>query len=495
MKKSVKITLWVVGIIVGIFILMETCADVVVSRIAEKKAHAAIEAAELPFAVDFDRIHVFLMAGTVEVTDIRFAANGKQLKNKTIDTIDVTLPGLSVRGINYFDFLRNKRVSVDRVKLHNLCAKYKSKKDKMSVSVDSLTVKVYDLFYSLKDSTYGYNDSIYTLQFHHLAFIEPKGLLGIEAYDFKTKNAGVIQLGKTKIAHTMNKRKLGPIVKKPVSWLSMQLNSVEIAPMNIMRYEQFLKGVHLSKITVKGDKLETLRDVRYKPTEPFPMPQQAIMQLKFPIAIDQVDVTMKTIDVNVLMTDKNCGEMQVNKLKATVKDFSNKKNSVMKVDLSACLGDAQANALFKMYMNNDCRFDVEMSGKNLETKHLNKLIRPLTSMELDCTVDSLRAKYSGDKVKAAGQVMLAYHGLKGKVNKGDEIPFKIISQNAGALEYFVNNLIPKSNPRNESKEPLSFNVEWEKKPEQAFGMYMVGPLIMGAVQTFLPGLFQGKKVK
>ncbi|MBO4665429.1 MAG: hypothetical protein J5612_00995 [Paludibacteraceae bacterium] len=495
MKKSVKITLWVVGIIAGIFILFETCADVAVSRIAEKKAHAAIEAAELPFTVDFNRIHVFIMAGSVEVTDIRFAANGKQLNTKEIDTVDVTLPDLSIRGINYFDLLRNKRVSVNSVKVHKLSALYKEKKSKMSVQVDSLTVTVHDLFYSLKDSTYGYNDSIYSLKFKHLAFVEPQGLLGIEANDFKTKNAGPIQLGRTKIAHRMDKRKLGDIVKKPVSWLSMSLNSVEIAPMNILRYEQFLKGVHLSKITVNGDKLETLRDVRYKPTEPFPMPQQAIMQLKFPIAIDQVDVTMKTIDVNVLMTDKNCGEMHVNKLKATVRDFSNKKNSVMKVDLTACLGDAQANALFKMYMNNDCRFDVEMYGKNLETKHLNKLIRPLTSMELDCTVDSLRAKYTGDKVKAGGTVMLAYHGLRGKVHKGDEIPFKIISQNAGALEYFVNNLIPKSNPRNESKEPLSFNVEWEKKPEQAFGMYMVGPLIMGAVQTFLPGLFQGKKVK
>ncbi|MBO4666063.1 MAG: hypothetical protein J5612_04245, partial [Paludibacteraceae bacterium] len=168
MKKSVKITLWVVGIIAGVFILLETCADVVVSRIAEKKVHAAIEAAELPFTVDFNRIHVFIMAGSVEVTDIRFAANGKQLNTREIDTVDVTIPDVSVLGVSYFQLLRNKRVDINAVKVHNLSAMYKAKKTKMSVQMDSLTVTVHDLFYSLKDSTYGYNDSIYSLKFKHL---------------------------------------------------------------------------------------------------------------------------------------------------------------------------------------------------------------------------------------------------------------------------------------------------------------------------------------
>ena len=495
MKKSVKITLWVVGIVAGLIILLETCADVAVSSIATKKARAAIESAELPFTVEFGRIHVLLMSGTVEVTDIRFAANGKQLNTKEVDTVDVTLPDLSIRGIRYFDFIRNRRATVNSVKVHNLSAMYKAKKTKMSVKMDSLTVTLHDLYYNLKDSTYGYNDSIYSLKFKHLAFVDPKGLMGIDAHDFKTKNAGALTIGATKIGHTMGKRQLGPIVKEPVSWLNLQLSSIEIAPMNILRYENFLKGVHISKITVKGDKLETLRDLRYKPTKPFPMPQEAIMQLKYPIAIDRVDVAVKAIDVNVLMTDKNCGELKVGKLNATVRDFCNKKGSVMKVDLSANLGDAQANGQFKMHMDNDCHFGLDLYGKDIQTANLNKLLRPLTSMELDCTVDSLRASYTGDKVKAGGKVMMAYHGLSGKVYKGDEIPFKVISQNAGALEYFVNHLIPKSNPRNDSKEPLTFNVEWEKKPEQAFGFYMVGPLIMGAVQTFLPGLFQNKKSK
>lgn len=495
MKKSTKITLWVVGIILGLGVLFVTCADVAVSRIAEKQAHEAIAKAELPFTVDFSRIHVLLMSGTVQMEDIRFAANGKQLKQKGIDTVDVTIPDVTVRSISYWDLLKKKQVSVNTVRIHNICATYKAKGSKMSAKVDSLTVSVHDLFYSLKDSTYGYNDSVYSLKFKHLAFVEPQGLLGIDVHDLKTKNGGEITLGRTWIGHRMGKRDLGPIVKEPVSWLNLRLKSIVISPINLLRWEQFTKGVTVPKITIDGERLETLRDVRYKPTKPFPMPQQAIMAMQFPMKIECVDLSMKTIDVNVLITDNNCGEMQLGPLKATVRDFSNKNGSVMKVDLAGALGEAKVNGLFKMHMNQDCRFDLSLRGKDIQTSHLNKLLRPLTSMELDCMIDSMRADYTGDKVKAAGTVMMAYHGLSGKVYKGDEIPFKIISQNAGALEYFVNHLIPKSNPRNDSKQPLSFNVQWERKDDQAFGLYMVGPIIMGAVETFLPGLFQGKKVK
>ena len=76
----------------------------------------------------------------------------------------------------------------------------------------------------------------------------------------------------------------------------------------------------------------------------------------------------------------------------------------------------------------------------------------------------------------------------------DDIPFKIISQNAGALEYFVNNLIPKSNPRKGLKEPLAYRVEYVRKDMQPVPLYMVMPVILGAVETFLPGFNVNKKV-
>ncbi len=492
MKKSVKITLWIVGILAGLILVGVTCVDVIASRIAEKKAREAIAAAELPYTIEFGRIHVLATSGHVEVEDIHFAANNKGIKG--IDTLDVFVPHVSIGRIRYMQLLRNEKVSISAVRVYKACMTFKQKGSKLATKVDSASVVVTDLFYSLKDSTFGYCDSIYELKVKHVGMIMPDGLMAMEVKDIYTEDAGPIKLGKTRIHHTVGKTELSGILHEPASWLDLRLKSVEISPINPFR-EDFSKGLHIPLITVKGDVMSTLRDARLKPSKPYPMPQEVIMAMNFPIKIDKVDFDMPKLNVEVMVADKNCGSLELEKIKATIADFSNKKGSVMKVGMGASLGGTPIAGNFKMHMNDDCRFDLALSGKDLKTGCLTSLIRPLTAIELNCHIDSVRADYTGDKVKAAGTVMMAYHGVEGKVYKAEEIPFKIISQNAGAIEYFVNHLIPKSNPRNDSKTALAFNVEWKRDDMQPFPLYMVGPLIMGAVQTFLPGLFGSKKVK
>ena len=492
MKKSVKITLWIVGVLVGLAILIVTCLDVVVSNIAEKKVREALVAANLPYTIDFGAIHVLATTGYVEVYDAHFAANNNGIKG--VDTLDVFVPRVTVGHIRYWELLRHRKVYINSVRVRKACLTYKQKGSKLLARVDSASVQVNDLFYSIKDSTYGYNDSVYELRVKHASMIMPDGLMAMEVQNLHHEDGGVITLGKTRIHHTVGKRELSGILHEPSSWLDLRLKSVVISPMNPFR-EDFSKGLHIPLITVSGDKMETLRDARLKPSKPYIMPQKIITAIKFPIRIDKVQFDMPKLNVEVLIADKNCGELQLDKIKATISDFSDKKGSVMKVNLGANLGGSAISGIFKMHMNDECRFDMSLSGKDIETTCLNPLIRPITAIELNCHIDSVKADYTGDNVKAAGTVMMAYHGLQGKVYKADEIPFKIISQNASAIEYFVNHLIPKSNPRNDSKAPLAFNVEWERKDDQPFPLYMVGPVIMGAVETFLPGLFTGKKVK
>lgn len=492
MKKSLKISLWVIGGLVVLGVLVMTCLDIVVSRIAEKEARKAIAEAQLPYTIEFGRIHVFATTGFVDVEDIHFAANNKSIKG--VDTLDVFVPSVTVGHIKYMDLLRKKRVSINAVRVQKACLTYKQKGSKLLAKVDSASVELRDLFYSLKDSTYGYSDSVYEVSVRHASMIMPDGLMAMEVNKLHHEDGGVITLGKTRIHHTVGKRELSGILHEPCSWLDLSLKSVEISPMNPFR-EDFSKGLHIKQINVVGDKMATLRDARLKPSKPYQMPQRIIMAMGFPIKIDKVAFDMPKLNVEVLVADKNCGELQLDKINATIADFSNKKGSVMKVALAANLGGSLINGDFKMYMNDACRFDMAMEGKNVQASSLTNLLRPLTAIELNCQIDSMRAKYTGDEIKANGTVMMAYHNLQGKVYKADEIPFKIISQNAGAIEYFVNHLIPKSNPRNDSKAPLVFNVEWVRKDDQPFPLYMVGPLIMGAVETFLPGLFGGKKVK
>ncbi len=494
MKKSVKITLWIVGVLVGLCALFITCADVVVSRIAEKKAHEALAQADLPYNIGFEHIHVLLMSGCVEVEDIHFGAKGKALKSKDIDTVDVKVPSVAIRHISYRDLIKDRKVSIGSVKVRKACASLKGKGNKMYVEADSLTVVANDLFYSLKDSTFGFCDSLYEVSLHRLQFRDAEGLTSIEANDLNTEDGGAITLGKTRIWNCVGKRELAKIKKEPSTWMDLRLKSVEIAPMNLLRTD-FSKGLHIEKVVVKGQTMEVLRDNRLKPTKPFPMPQTILMAIKFPVKVDRVEFEMPKMDVGVLMTDKNLGELHLGKMGAVIRDFGTKRGNVMKVDLTAELGKGKAAGVFKMHNNSECQFDMDLHGKDVEISSLNTLLRPIVAMELDCHIDSLKAKYTGNSSKATGQVMFAYHGMQGKVHKGDDIPIKIVQQNAGAIEYFMNHLIPKSNPRNESKTPLSFNVEVNRDEMQPFPFYVVKPLIIGAVQTFLPGLFQGKKVK
>lgn len=494
MKKSVKISLWIVGVLAGLVILFVTCADVAVSRIAEKKAHEALVQANLPYNIDFGRIHVLLMSGCVEVEDIHFGAKGKALKSKAIDTVDVVVPSVAIRHISYRDLIKERKVSIGTVKVRKACALLKGKGNKMNVKADSLTVEAKQLFYSLKDSTFGFCDSLYEVSLHRLQFTDAEGLTSIDANDLCTEDGGEITLGKVRIWNCVGKRELAKIKKEPSTWMDLRLKSVTISPMNPLRTD-FSKGLHLEKVIVKGQHMEVLRDNRIKPTKPFPMPQQVLMSMNFPIKIDRVEFDMPKMDVGVLMTDKNLGELHLGKMGAVIHNFGTKRGNVMSVDLNAELGQGKATGTFKLHNNAECQFDMNLHGKHIETSNLNTLLRPIVAMELDCHIDSLKAKYTGNKTNASGKVMFAYHGMKGKVHKGDDIPIKIVQQNAGAIEYFMNHLIPKSNPRNESKTPLSFNVEVNRDEMQPFPFYVMKPLIIGAVETFLPGLFQGKKVK
>lgn len=494
MKKSQRIALWVCVSIAAFVVLFLTCADVAVSRVAEKKVNQALAEANLPFTLELGHIHVLLVSGCVTVDDIHFAANSKALNNAPLDTVDVTVPHVVVRNISYMDLIKHQKVSVDAVRLRKVSAHIKGKGSKLDVQVDSLTVEARDLFYSIKDTTYGFNDSIYYVKLRHAVATEPKGLMSFEVRDLVTEDAGEIHLGKTRIWNCVPKTELSQILHEPASWMDLKLNSVVINPINLIRTD-WKKGVNIDQITVHADKMETLRDARLKPSKPYEMPQKAILALKYPIRIGKVDLDMKTLIAEVMLTDKNTGKLELSKINATVSDFRNKKGSVMKVNMKANLGEGAMSGEFKMHMNNECRFDMDLVGYHAKTESLTPMIRPLTGIEMNCIVDSLKAKYTGDNVKAAGVVMMAYHDLSAKVYKEDDIPFAIIKQNAGALEYFVNNLIPKSNPRNDSKAPLAYNVEWKRKDDQNFPLYMVGPIIMGAVQTFLPGFFAGKKSK
>lgn len=538
MKKSTKITLWVVGVLAALVILFITCADVWTSRYAEKIVRQQLEKAELPVAIDFKHIHVLLLTGCVDVEGVVVQCGELKDENKKIlDTLSVQIPHVVVSNVRYGQLIRKQIVSIRRVDvvkmsattklsqakvalntdslsvtLRNLSynikdsalainqlgvglmnAKIQMAKEKINFEIDSLSVGLNDLFYNMKDSTFGYNDSVYNLNVDRFQVKMAQTMMGIEAKKVFTENGGEITLGQTRIWNTCGRRDLAPKMKEPATWIDLHLNSVVISPLNPFRMD-FSKGIAISQITVNGDRFEAFRDARLEPTHPYPMPQTVLMQIKLPIKIDAIDAKLNTLDVGVLCSDKNLGKMQIKNVTASICDFSNKRGSTTVINAIAHVGDGKVNGVIKMYMNKAGKFDIEIKGKDINTNELAHMTRPLAAIELNCAIDSMHLKYSADNERLGGNVLFAYHGLNGKVYGTDDIPFKIISKNAGALEYFVNHLIPKSNPRAGLKEPLAYHVEYVRKDMQPVPLYLVMPVILGAVETYLPGFFVSKKV-
>ena len=581
MKKGVKITLWIVGILAALVILFITCADVWTSRYAEKIVRQQLEKVELPVAIDFKHIHVLLMTGCVDVEGIVVESGESRVESrkskvesgelktesqesrvesqksgrspkvesqesgrspkvesqKILDTLRVEIPHVVVSNIHYGQLLRKRIVAARRIDVLKMSAttklsqakvalnvdslsislrhpaysikdsaltisklgvelmnsKIQMAKEKINFEIDSLSFGLHDLFYNVKDTTFGYNDSVYNLNVDRFQVKMAQTMMGIEAKKVFTENGGEITLGQTRIWNTCGRRDLAPKLKEPATWIDLHLNSVVISPLNPFRTD-FSKGIALSQITVNGDRFEAFRDARLAPTHPYPMPQTVLMQIKLPIKIDAINAKLKTLDVGVLCSDKNLGKMQIKNVSATISDFSNKRGSTTVINAIAHIGDGKVNGNIKMHMNKAGKFDIEIKGKDINTSELAQMTRPLAAIELNCAIDSMHLKYSADNDRLGGNVLFAYHGLNGKVYGADDIPFKIISKNAGALEYFVNHLIPKSNPRAGLKEPLAYRVEYVRKDMQPVPLYLVMPVILGAVQTYLPGFFVSKKV-
>ena len=493
MKKVTKISLWIIGILAVLAGLFVTCADVWVSRYAEKRVRAELEKAQLPYTIDFEHIHVLIMGHFVSVEGVTFAANKAALKNTGLDTLYVHIPRVSVRGIRYLRLLQEKTVDVNGVDVHKMNVHFKATKSKLSVTADSISAGVNDIVYCWADSKFSYNDSVYDLDVHRFQMSVPKSYVRIDAHDIQTEDAGPIKLGRTRLWNSVGRRELASRRREPSTWVDLNLRSVEISPINLFR-TNFAAGLNLGQVSLVADRFEAFRDARMQPTRPYVMPQRVLMKMKYPIRIDAIDAQIKKVDVSVLCTDKNLGQLEVKNIMANVCEFNNKPGTTTSIDVSGQLGEGKVNGSFKMHMDKANSFDVYIHGRNVQTHDLAQMTRPLAAIELNCAIDSLLLRYTANHERAVGNVLFAYHGLSGKVYKGDDIPFKIISQNAGALEYFVNHLIPKSNPRAGVKDPLAYKVEYVRKDMQPIPMYLIMPVITGAVETFLPGFNVHKKV-
>ena len=275
MKRGTKIFWIVAGTLLLVGVVAFVSADIAVSRLATREVNKTLAA--LPFdTASVGAVHVKLFNGLAEVDDIRLAYRGEGLARKK----DTVYPGVDIRvervfvGRLFYSLLVKKEVlvtdlkitrpqvelwmdeehpelcfpempkdtapmenplkSIELLRLHvqNADLKLHSLRTQLDLVVDSCSLAVNDLRY---DSVFSYCDSVYSLSLQHAAVMLPDGRMRIETSDLEHADQGALRLGKTRIANTMPRKRLGDIVREPITWMDMTVGSVETAPLNPIR--------------------------------------------------------------------------------------------------------------------------------------------------------------------------------------------------------------------------------------------------------------------
>lgn len=534
MKKGTKISLIVLACFVAILTAAFICADMIASHLVQREVNKAL--ADLPGCeAECGTIHLRFFSGTAEVNNLAFSYRGEPIQKK--DTVG---PGVKIHvqeievGRLFYTLLLKKQILIsdvrikhpqvelwmdeehpekcfpelhdeglehmnqatvraDLMRLHINHADFKlhSLRTKLDVAAEDFNLLVTDLGY---DSVFTYCDSVYDISLGHAAIMLPDGMIRLETNALEHKNQGAFRVGETRIANTMPRKKLGDMVKEPVTWMDMTISSVETSPLNPLR-KALAKDFTLDKIKAVVASMDIYRDERYAPKKPFDMPQTILMAIPARFMIHHVDAHINAIDIQYASTNVNCGELHLKGIQAAVDNVTNKPGATMTAGGTCPIQEGKAEASFSMTMNKACDFGMKLHATDINANYLNTFLRPLVGITCELKLDDLNTEYTGNSEKATGTFRMLYHGLEVQVHEDDDIPYKIVTKNAKTFTTLANTLIPKSNPTIVDIHPRAYSVEWKRDVWKPFPLYLFGPCIDGAKETMLPGLYVHKQVR
>ena len=536
MKRTSKIALIVVGVLLGIVAALFVGLDVAMSRFVHREVNNAL-AQKLPDCkVSFSGIHIRFFSATASVYDLQFTYRGAPLSKK--DTIgpgaEIYVKEVAVGRLFYSMLLRKqlcvhdiriinpevelwmdeehpeksfptpppsdeepqpfpfKRAELQRLHIRNASLALHSLRTKLDVRADSCSLSLRELCYA--DSAFTYCDSIYSFSLGHAVVTVPDGDIRLETRDIHHRNQGVFAIGRTRLNNTMPRKALGDRVKEPVTWIDLTFERVELGAFNPIR-KALAQDLTLDKVNAVIAKMDVFRDERYEPKHPFPMPQEILTSLPFVYLVKHVDAQIKHIHIDFASTDKNIGQLESEGIKAVVKNVTNRKGQTMTVDGGCPLQSGRAVAHMAMTMDKECTFEQSLHAENINADFLNGFVRPLVGISCECPIDTLDASYKGDAVACKGTFCMQYNGLNIEVHQEDDIPYKIIKDHAKTFQALGNSLIPKSNPTVVDPAARAYEIEWKRDEMKPVPLYLFGPCIDGVKKTFLPGLYVHKQVK
>ena len=392
-----------------------------------------------------------------------------------------------------------RKMIIGSVRINDGSLRMRNVTNKMSLQLDNLNVRGYDLGYHFgeegqlpEDEVLTghvlYNDSLYRLSLKNFSFVSPDGLLRADIEELDTRDGGPLHV---QGIHAYNTCKKGELADKKgktqVAWIDVSLAELTTTPVSLLR-QAVERNFHIDTVRIKGEEVHLMKDVRYPPQKPYPMPQDELLKMDIPFHVACVLMTAPAMNVEVVTTHlQNCGALEMRHVDMTATNVTNKHGETMKSVVHSDFGHGGACKIqLNMKMDKAAHFDFQAHMKDLKGSTFNKFLHPLFGAEIACNINSINTAYAGNRDSVAGTFCMQYDSMRVEVFKEDA-PYEAIAKNAGVINFFAPMIVPQSNPRNPKSEPITYNVHATRDPQHNFPVYLIAPMMDGLMQTLLPG--------
>lgn len=378
-------------------------------------------------------------------------------------------------------------IDIGRIKIHDGKVRLSNTGNRMLLTIDDIQLAAHDIGYNMHSDSVSYNDSCYSIALKDISFTSADGLYKTTAESLTTEDAGAVVAKRVHCYNTVKKTALADKKGKvPVTWSDIRLHEVNTSPVNIIR-QVLSKKINIDKIRIAGEKVNIYRDVRYKPKKPYPMPQEPLLTMKMPLRIKAVQLVMPQVDIEMATQNISSGLLQLKQVQCGISNVTNRRGDNMTANIHTMfIHGGEGDMSLTLKIDKASHFDFAANLKDMHGDTFNQFLRPLFGAEATYNIHSVKTQYSGDRRRATGTFCMVYDNMQVRIIKEDT-PYKMIARNADAINLFAPVVLQKRNPRQQGKEPQSYQVAKERDEMSNFSVYLMGPILDGVLKTVLPG--------
>ena len=377
-------------------------------------------------------------------------------------------------------------ISIDKLNLTNGSISLSNAADQLTFSTDSLCLSCRDLNFNIADSTFCLNDSVYELNLSNIRLLTPDGLTRLTLGRLTANGQDGFCASRLRALNTCPREQLARRQGKvPVTWIDTQIEQVSSSKFNPLR-QLSRRSIDIDTISVKGQSVQLYRDTQYPPKEPYPMPQEAILNIPIPVRVAHLLLTMPKAAIAVTDDGTHVGNMQVSDIRAQAQGFSNKPGSTLNADASCSLAGGKAVANLTLTNDHPCSFTFSCKSSDMKAQHMNDFIQPFSGASARGNIHSLTLHTKGDAKTSESHFCMIYDSLTAHIDENNA-PIAALAKAAGVINFFAPAIMQHSNPRHKGSTPFVCKSTATRNTREDFAMYLLAePLIDGMMHTLLP---------